>query len=116
MNRVRLLQVAVVSAIFTAVIVTLAAVTQATGPTVAQAPTTTGVGLSQGAALAIGAAIAMGITGFGVGLGMGQASASAMAAIAERPEVFGKTMVYVVFIEAVAIYALVIAIMMIGLI
>ncbi|MFX1465991.1 MAG: ATP synthase subunit C, partial [Promethearchaeota archaeon] len=88
-----------------AVIVTVTSVVQAMGPTALQEPTTTGA-LSKEVGLAIGAAFAMGVTGFGVGLGMGQASASAMAAIAERPEVFGKTMVYVVFIEAVAIYAL----------
>ncbi len=117
MNRVRVLQVALISAVIAAVIVTVTTVVQAMGPTIAQAPTTTGtVGITKEAGLAIGAGIAMGMAGLGVGMGMGNASASAMAAIAEKPEVFGRTMVYVVLIEAVAIYALVVAIMMVGLI
>jgi V/A-type H+-transporting ATPase subunit K len=117
-NRMRVLQVALISAVIAAVIVTVTTVVQAMGPTIAQAPTTTtgAVGISKEAGLAIGAGIAMGMAGLGVGMGMGNASASAMAAIAEKPEVFGRTMVYVVLIEAVAIYALVVAIMMVGLI
>jgi len=59
----------------------------------------------------IGAGIAIGVAGFGAGIGMGTAGAAAIGAIAERPEVFGRTMIYIVFIEAIAIYALVVAFM-----
>jgi len=116
-NKARMLQVALISAVMLAVIVTVTSVVQALDPTIAQAPTTTGATtIPREFGLAIGAGIAMGIAGFGVGIGMGNASASAMAAIAEKPEVFGRSIVYVVLIEAVAIYALVISIIMIGLI
>ena len=63
---------------------------------------------------AIGAGIAMGLAGLGAGLGMGNASAAAMGAITERPEVFGKSMIFIVMLEAIAIYGLVISILMIG--
>ncbi|MHA1594018.1 MAG: V-type ATP synthase subunit K [Candidatus Baldrarchaeia archaeon] len=58
--------------------------------------------------LALGAGIAVGLAGLGAGLGMGAAGSAAMGAIAERPEIFGRTMIYIVFIEAIAIYGLVI--------
>ena len=65
---------------------------------------------------AIGAAIVMGLAGLGAALGMGNASAAAMGAITERPEVFGKSMIFIVMLEAIAIYGLVIAILLFGLI
>ena len=59
----------------------------------------------------IGAALAIGLTGLGAGIGMGTASAAAIGALAERPEVFSKTLIFIVFIEAIAIYGLVISFM-----
>jgi V/A-type H+-transporting ATPase subunit K len=64
--------------------------------------------------LAIGAGLALGLAGVGAGLGMGTASAAALGAITEKPETFGKSILYVVFIEAVAIYGFVIAFLLIG--
>ncbi len=54
----------------------------------------------------IGAGIAAGLAAFGASLGLGTASAAAVAAIAEKPELFGRTLVYIVLIEAIAIYGL----------
>jgi len=45
---------------------------------------------------------------------MGTASAAALGAITEKPETFGKSILYVVFIEAVAIYGFVIAFLLVG--
>ena len=56
----------------------------------------------------------MGTAGVGAALGMATTSAAALGAITERPELFGKTVLYVVFIEAVAIYGFVIAFMLVG--
>jgi V/A-type H+-transporting ATPase subunit K len=42
---------------------------------------------------------------------MGTASAAAIGAMAEKPEMFSKSLIYIVFIEAIAIYGLVIAFM-----
>ncbi len=54
----------------------------------------------------IGAGIAAGLAALGASLGLGTATAAAIAAIAEKPEVFGRTLVYIVLIEAIAIYGL----------
>ncbi|MHA2602857.1 MAG: ATP synthase subunit C [Candidatus Thorarchaeota archaeon SMTZ1-83] len=51
--------------------------------------------------LAIGAGLAIGLAGIG-------------GAITEKPETFGKSILYVVFIEAVAIYGFVIAFLLLG--
>jgi len=64
--------------------------------------------------LALGAAITLGVAGLGASLGMGTASAAALGAITEKPETFGKSILYVVFIEAVAIYGFVIAFLLVG--
>ena len=65
--------------------------------------------------IAIAAALAIGIPGVGESLGMATTSAAALGAITERPEVFGKTVLYVVFIEAVAVYGFVIAFLLVSL-
>jgi V/A-type H+-transporting ATPase subunit K len=64
--------------------------------------------------LALGAGLALGLSGIGASLGMGTASAAALGAITEKPETFGKSILYVVFIEAVAIYGFVIAFLLVG--
>lgn len=58
-----------------------------------------------------GAALAIAVTGCGVGIGMSHAASAAVGAVAERPEIFGRTLLYIVFIEAIAIYALVVSFM-----
>jgi V/A-type H+-transporting ATPase subunit K len=65
-----------------------------------------------GRALArLGAAIAIAVACFGAAWGLSTTSAAAIGAIAERPELFGRTVIYVVFVEAIAIYALVVALL-----
>ena len=64
--------------------------------------------------IAIGAGLALGLAGLGASIGMGTASAAALGAITEKPETFGKSILYVVFIEAVAIYGFVIAFLLVG--
>jgi len=60
----------------------------------------------------IGAGMAIGLAGLGAGVGMGTASAAAIGAMAEKPETFSKSLIYIVFIEAIAIYGLVVAFML----
>ncbi len=64
--------------------------------------------------LAIVCRLLLGLAGIGASLGMGTASAAALGAITEKPETFGKSILYVVFIEAVAIYGFVIAFLLVG--
>lgn len=62
----------------------------------------------------IGAGLAVGLAGLGSSIGMGLAAASAIGAISEKPELFGKTLIYVVLIEAVAIYGLLVSFILTG--
>ena len=61
----------------------------------------------------IGAGLAVGLAGLGSSIGMGSAGAAAIGAISENDEMFGTALVFVVLIEAVAIYGLLIAILLI---
>ncbi len=64
--------------------------------------------------IAIGAGLAIGLAGAGAGIGLGTAAASAAAAITEKPESFGKLLVLLALIEAIAIYGFVIAFVLAG--
>ncbi|MFQ6123933.1 MAG: ATP synthase subunit C [Candidatus Heimdallarchaeota archaeon] len=64
--------------------------------------------------IGLGVGLTMGLVGLGCGYGMGIASSAAIAAITEKPEIFGKTVLYVVFIEAIAIYGLIVSIILTG--
>ncbi len=59
----------------------------------------------------IAAALAMGLSAVGAGYGIGVAGAAAVGATAEKPEIFGKVMIFVALAEAIAIYGLVISLM-----
>lgn len=63
--------------------------------------------------LALGAGIAIGFAGLGAGIGLGTATAAIAGAGAERPEIITRLFIYVVFIEAVAIYGLIVSIFVI---
>ncbi len=60
---------------------------------------------------AIGAGLAIGIAGAGSALGQGTAAAAAAGATAEKPEMFGKSLVFAVLVETQAIYGLLVAIL-----
>lgn len=66
---------------------------------------------------AIGAGLAIGLAGFGATLGMGIAAGKALESASRQPEIFGKlqTMLLtaIVFMESVAIYALVVSLLLI---
>ena len=71
-----------------------------------QAPTQEAAAASEKGLFLIGAGIAAGLAALGSGIGLGTASAAAIGAIAEKPELLGRTLLYVVLIEAIAIYGL----------
>ncbi|MFX1286419.1 MAG: ATP synthase subunit C [Promethearchaeota archaeon] len=62
--------------------------------------------------IAIGAGIAIGLAGLGAALALGTASSAAIGAIAERPEVFGRTIIFIAFIEGIGVFGFVIAFML----
>ena len=62
----------------------------------------------------LGAAIAVAGSAIGSSLAVAYTGAAALAAISEKPELFGRAMVIVGLAEGIAIYGLVIAILLIG--
>lgn len=62
----------------------------------------------------IGVAIPTGLAAIGAGIAVGPVGASAMALISEKPEMFGRTLVYLGLAEGIAIYGLVVSILILG--
>ena len=57
----------------------------------------------------LGAAIATGLAAIGAGLAVGIAGAAAIGAIAEKPELLGRTLIFVGLAEGIVIYGLIIS-------
>ncbi|MGW2642848.1 ATP synthase subunit C [Streptomyces sp. NPDC001348] len=89
-----------------------ALVTALAGPAQASAGTAAAGGVN-GAAL-IGAAIAVAGASIGAAIAVAYTGAAALAALSERPEMFGRAMVIVGLAEGIAVYGLVVAILLIG--
>ena len=90
----------------------------ATGPAAAAAhaaatTAASSVTAANSAAL-LGAAIAVAASTIGAGIAVAYAGAAAMAAMSERPELFGRAMVIVGLAEGIAIYGLIVGIILIG--
>jgi V/A-type H+-transporting ATPase subunit K len=79
----------------------------------AQAQTTDESQPDRWAAL-LGASIAVAGSAIGAAIAVAYTGAAALAAISEKPEMFGRTMVIVGLAEGIAIYGLVVAIILIG--
>ena len=62
----------------------------------------------------LGAGIAVAGSSLGAGIGVSYTGSAALAAISEKPDMFGRAMVFVGLAEGIAIYGLVVAIMLIG--
>lgn len=69
---------------------------------------------SVGGSALIGAAIAVAGSSIGAAIAVAYTGAAALAAISERPEMFGRAMVVVGLAEGIAIYGLIVAIILIG--
>ena len=71
--------------------------------------------LSVGTGLAmIGIGIPTAVATIGAGMAVGPVGAASLAVIAEKPEIFGRTLVYLGLAEGIAIYGLVVTILMLG--
>jgi V/A-type H+-transporting ATPase subunit K len=82
----------------------------ATAATATAAAATAG---SSGSAL-IGAAIAVAGSSIGAAIAVAYTGSAALAAMSERPELFGRAMVIVGLAEGIAIYGLIVSIILIG--
>ena len=80
---------------------------------VAQVAGTSGGSGTSWAAL-LGAAIAVAGSSIGAAIAVAYTGAAALAAVSERPELFGRAMVIVGLAEGIAVYGLIIAIILIG--
>ncbi len=62
----------------------------------------------------IGIGLPTGLATIGAGLAVGPVGAAALAVIAEKPEMFGRTLIYLGLAEGIAIYGLVVTILLLG--
>jgi V/A-type H+-transporting ATPase subunit K len=62
----------------------------------------------------LGAAIAVAGSSIGAGIAVAYTGAAALAAISERPEIFGRAMVIVGLAEGIAVYGLIVSIILVG--
>ena len=77
-----------------------------------QAATTTASSVN-GSAL-IGAGVAISGSSIGAGIAVAYTGSAALAAVSERPEMFGRAIVIVGLAEGIAIYGLIVAVLLIG--
>lgn len=81
----------------------------------AQQAAASGGEISTGLGLAlIGAGIPTGLAAVGAGFAVGPVGAASLAIIAEKPEMFGRTLIYLGLAEGIAIYGLVVTILLLG--
>jgi V/A-type H+-transporting ATPase subunit K len=71
------------------------------------------ISLGKGLAL-IGVGLPTALAAIGAGIALGPVGSAALAVIAEKPEMFGRTLIYMGLAEGVAIYGLVMSILMLG--
>jgi len=74
---------------------------------------TTEISLGRGLAL-IGIGLPTALAAIGAGIALGPVGSAALAVIAEKPEMFGRTLIYMGLAEGIAIYGLVMSILMLG--
>ncbi|MEW5768807.1 MAG: ATP synthase subunit C [Pseudomonadota bacterium] len=71
------------------------------------------ISLGKGLAL-LGIGLPTALAAIGAGLALGPVGSASLAVIAEKPEMFGRTLIYMGLAEGVAIYGLVMSILMLG--
>lgn len=64
----------------------------------------------------ISAALATGLATIGAAIAVGLVGSSAMGAMSERPEMAGRALIFVGLAEGIAIYGLIVAIMILGMV
>ena len=77
--------------------------------TVSHGEVSVGLGLAL-----IGAGIPTALATVGAGLAVGPVGTASLAVIAEKPEMFGRTLIYLGLAEGIAIYGLVVTILLMG--
>ncbi|MEU8233251.1 ATP synthase subunit C [Actinoplanes sp. NPDC048967] len=92
----------------------LTAVTLTAGPAAAAPVTAAEAATGSGGTALLAAAIAVAGSSIGAAIAVAYTGAAALAAMSERPELFGRAMVIVGLAEGIAIYGLIVSIILIG--
>lgn len=71
------------------------------------------ISLGKGLAL-LGVGLPTGLAAIGAAIALGPIGSASMAVIAEKPEMFGRTLIYMGLAEGIAIYGLVMSILLLG--
>ena len=71
------------------------------------------IGLGLGLAL-IGIGLPTGLATIGAGIAVSSVGSASLAVITEKPEMFGRTLIYLGLAEGIAIYGLVVSILLLG--
>lgn len=71
------------------------------------------ISLGHGLAL-IGIGLPTGLATIGAGIAVSSVGSASLAVIAEKPELFGRTLIYLGLAEGIAIYGLVVSILLLG--
>ena len=87
-------------------------IAQGQGPGM-ETPPAQGAGNARGLGF-LAAGLSVGLAALGAGLAVSMVGSAAMGALVERPELTGRSMIYVGLAEGIAIYGLVISIMILG--
>ena len=81
----------------------------------AQQPAAASGDISLGTGLAIiGVGLPTALAAIGAGIALGPVGSAALAVVAEKPEMFGRTLIYLGLAEGIAIYGLVMSILLLG--
>jgi len=82
-------------------------------PAVGQAMADGGISIGMGLAF-IGIALPTALSTVGAGIAVGPIGSASLAAVSEKPEMFGRTLVYLGLAEGIAIYGLVLSILLLN--
>src|SRR5664279_1375834 len=86
----------------------------ATAPALAAAPATTGAGSEAWSFGLIAAAVSTALAALGAGYAVARVGTAAIGALAEKPELFGRLLIFVGLAEGIAIYGLIVSILILN--
>ena len=62
----------------------------------------------------VGAALATGLSSLGAGFAVARVGTAALGALAEKPELFGRLLIFIGLAEGIAIYGLIVSVLMLN--
>jgi V/A-type H+/Na+-transporting ATPase subunit K len=86
----------------------------ATAPALAAVPATTGSGSEAWSFGLIAAAVSTALAALGAGYAVARVGTAAIGALAEKPELFGRLLIFVGLAEGIAIYGLIVSILILN--